>query len=131
MADAPENSLEAFRLALSKGCRGIESDVWLDPAGDPVLHHGPPHKEKRTPVALRELFAACGTDFDLSLDMSPQQQPTHHAPCSTPIRSAPDRPSRQLVRMNDSGPRHRMRHARFRGVASYTAAARSTPTASA
>jgi glycerophosphoryl diester phosphodiesterase len=69
MADAPENTLEAFRLALSKGCRGLESDVWLDAAGVPVLHHGPPHKERRTPVALHELFAACGTDFDLSLDM--------------------------------------------------------------
>ena len=69
MADAPENSLEAFRLALFKGCRGLESDVWLDASGEPVLHHGPPHKESRTPVSLAELFAVCGTDFDLSLDM--------------------------------------------------------------
>jgi glycerophosphoryl diester phosphodiesterase len=69
MADAPENTLEAFGLALSKGCRGLESDVWLDAGGVPVLHHGPPHKERRTPVALSELFAVCGTDFDLSLDM--------------------------------------------------------------
>jgi glycerophosphoryl diester phosphodiesterase len=69
MADAPENTLEAFQLALGKGCRGLESDVWLDPSGVPVLHHGPPHKEKRPPLPLSELFAACGTDFDLSLDM--------------------------------------------------------------
>jgi glycerophosphoryl diester phosphodiesterase len=69
MADAPENTLEAFRLALSKGCRGLESDVWLSPDGEPVLHHGPPHKERTPPLALAELFAQCGTDFDLSLDM--------------------------------------------------------------
>src|SRR2546425_10624785 len=69
MADAPENTLEAFSLALSKGARGIESDVWLSPSGEPVLHHGPPHKEKKKPVSLAELFAACGTDFDLSLDL--------------------------------------------------------------
>jgi glycerophosphoryl diester phosphodiesterase len=69
MADAPENSLEAFQLALSKGARGLESDVWLDADGVPVLHHGPPHKEKKPPLSLAALFAECGTDFDLSLDM--------------------------------------------------------------
>lgn len=69
MADAPENTLEAFQLALSRGVTGLESDVWLNGAGDPVLHHGPPRKEKNRPLALSELFDACGTDFDLSLDM--------------------------------------------------------------
>ncbi len=69
MADAPENSLEAFQLALSKGCPGLESDVWLSPDGEPVLHHGPPDKEKQAPLSLAGLFEACGTDFDLSLDM--------------------------------------------------------------
>lgn len=69
MADAPENTLEAFSLALSRGARGLESDVWLDGSGEPVLHHGPPQKERRPPLRLAELFAGCGTDFDLSLDM--------------------------------------------------------------
>ena len=69
MADAPENTLEAFTLALSRGATGLESDVWLDVSGTPVLHHGPPHKEKKPPLPLAELFARCGTDFDLSLDM--------------------------------------------------------------
>jgi glycerophosphoryl diester phosphodiesterase len=69
MADAPENSLEAFRKALARGATGLESDVWLDPAGNPVLHHGPPHKERTPPLALAELFRECGTSFDLSLDM--------------------------------------------------------------
>lgn len=69
MADAPENSLEAFTLALSRGARGLESDVWLDADGEPVLHHGPPHKQTRAALSLAALFAECGTDFDLSLDM--------------------------------------------------------------
>lgn len=69
MADAPENTLEAFHKALAAGATGIESDVWLNPAGVPVLHHGPPHRETRAPVSLAELFTECGTDFDLSLDL--------------------------------------------------------------
>jgi glycerophosphoryl diester phosphodiesterase len=68
-ADAPDNSLEAFTKALARGARGLESDVWLAPDGQPVLHHGPPHKEREVPLSLEGLFAACGTDYDLSLDM--------------------------------------------------------------
>ncbi len=69
MADAPENTLEAFRKALAAGANGLESDVWLDASGVPVLHHGPPHRERLKPVSLVELFTECGTDFDLSLDL--------------------------------------------------------------
>ena len=69
MADAPENSLAAFRLALSRGPVGLESDVWLDDAGEPVLHHGSPRRLRVHPVALAELFEVCGTGFDLSLDL--------------------------------------------------------------
>lgn len=69
MADAPENTLEAFTKALAAGATGLESDVWLDDAGVPVLHHGPPHKEVRPPLSLAGLFAACGTSYDLSLDL--------------------------------------------------------------
>jgi glycerophosphoryl diester phosphodiesterase len=69
MADAPENSLEAFTKALARGVTGLESDVWLSPAGEPVLHHGPPHLEKAAPLSLAALFHACGTSFDLSLDL--------------------------------------------------------------
>ncbi len=69
MADAPENSLEAFTKALAAGANGLESDVWLDATGEPVLHHGAPHTVRDHPLSLRGLFAACGTDFDLSLDM--------------------------------------------------------------
>jgi glycerophosphoryl diester phosphodiesterase len=69
MADAPENSLEAFTKALARGATGLESDVWLSPSGEPVLHHGPPHLEQETPLPLAGLFQSCGTSFDLSLDL--------------------------------------------------------------
>ena len=39
-ADAPENTLAAFALALRLGATGLESDVWLTVDGVPVLHHG-------------------------------------------------------------------------------------------
>ena len=38
-AHAPENTLEAFRLALRLGATGLESDVWRTRDGIPVLHH--------------------------------------------------------------------------------------------
>jgi glycerophosphoryl diester phosphodiesterase len=66
MADAPENTLVAFRNALEQGANGLESDIWLGSHGEPVLSHGKPGPEA---VELAELFAACGTDFELSLDM--------------------------------------------------------------
>ena len=66
MAERPENSLAAFSHALSLGVSGLESDVWLGPHGEPVLSHGPPAPDA---LDLAELFARCGTDFDLSLDM--------------------------------------------------------------
>ena len=66
MAERPENTLGAFQHALALGVTGLESDVWLGPHGEPVLSHGPPAPDA---VDLAELFTACGTDFDLSLDM--------------------------------------------------------------
>jgi glycerophosphoryl diester phosphodiesterase len=69
MADAPENSLEAFTKALARGATGLESDVWLSRSGEPVLHHGPPHRQQQAPLSLAGLFQACGTSFDLSLDL--------------------------------------------------------------
>jgi glycerophosphoryl diester phosphodiesterase len=77
-AHAPENTLHAFRLALDMGARGIETDVWMTADGVPVLHHGGTHR--RQPIGslraaqsglprLAELYDACGTDLDLSLDL--------------------------------------------------------------
>ncbi len=83
-AHAPENTVPAFRLALEMGARGIESDVWLTADGYPALHHGgrlrrrgrsvPIGALQRTELPtsvplLADLYDACGTDLDLSLDL--------------------------------------------------------------
>jgi glycerophosphoryl diester phosphodiesterase len=83
-AHAPENTLEAFALALRLGATGLESDVWLTADGVPVLDHdgvvrGGLRKRPIGAVAraqlpahiptLADLLAACGGDFQLSLDL--------------------------------------------------------------
>jgi glycerophosphoryl diester phosphodiesterase len=83
-AEAPENTLEAFRLALELGASGLESDVWLTRDLVPVLHHdglvrtGVPRRRigdlDRSALpgsvpALEDLYATLGGRFDLSLDL--------------------------------------------------------------
>lgn len=83
-AHAPASSLEAFRLALRLGASGLESDVWLTADGVPVLDHDGVVRAgwRRRPIAsvrrealppevasVAELYEACGTDFELSLDI--------------------------------------------------------------
>jgi len=80
-ADARENTLEAFRLALELGATGLESDVWLTADGVPVLDHDgltpggvaiTAVERKALPKhvpTLAELYEACGSDFELSLDV--------------------------------------------------------------
>ena len=38
-ADAPENTMAAFRLALEQGADGVELDVWRCGTGEVVVHH--------------------------------------------------------------------------------------------
>lgn len=84
-ADAPENTVEAFRLALREGARGLESDARLSADGEVVLVHGAVAREgwRRKRVAqsradelaqlsvprLADLYAEVGTDYELSLDV--------------------------------------------------------------
>ncbi len=83
-AHAPENTLEAFALALRLGATGLETDAWVTSDGIAVLDHDgvvrkgikrrrisayrrdelPPHIP-----TLDELYAECGSDFDLSIDV--------------------------------------------------------------
>ena len=51
-AYAPENTLEAFQLALRLGATGVETDIWLTRDGVPVLDHdGVVRKNlKRAPI---------------------------------------------------------------------------------
>jgi glycerophosphoryl diester phosphodiesterase len=70
----------AFRLALSMGATGIETDVWMTADGVPVLHHDGSIRRRpigRTPTrdlpswlpTLQDLYDGCGIDFDVSLDL--------------------------------------------------------------
>ncbi|MBO0731059.1 MAG: hypothetical protein J2P57_17515, partial [Acidimicrobiaceae bacterium] len=83
-AEAPENTLEAFSLALRLGATGIESDAWVTSDGCAVLDHDGVVRQRwrRVPIAqvaradlpahvpaLDDLYAACGRDFELSLDL--------------------------------------------------------------
>lgn len=83
-AHAPENTLEAFRLALRLGATGLESDVWLTADGVPVLDHDglvrsglrrrrfADMRRRDLPgsvATLEELYHACGAEFELSLDV--------------------------------------------------------------
>jgi glycerophosphoryl diester phosphodiesterase len=83
-AHAPENTLEAFGLALRLGATGLESDVWCTADGEVVLDHDGVVKfgmrkrligdltKSQLPSnipTLDELFDTCGTDYHLSLDI--------------------------------------------------------------
>lgn len=81
---APENTLEAFQLALRLGATGLESDAWVTADGVVVLDHDGVVRRglRRRPVrevpraalaehipSLGELFDVCGSDYELSLDV--------------------------------------------------------------
>ena len=84
-AYAPENTIEAFTLALKLGASGLESDVWVTADGVAVLDHDGEIRVgrfRKRPIgefrrdelpehipALSDLFDACGTGFHLSLDL--------------------------------------------------------------
>lgn len=83
-ANAPENTLEAFVLAVRLGATGLESDVWLTSDGEAVLDHDGVVRRglRKRPIAdlarsdlpphiptLADLYAEVGTSLDLSLDV--------------------------------------------------------------
>jgi glycerophosphoryl diester phosphodiesterase len=87
-AHAPENTIESFTLALKLGATGLESDVWLTADGVPVLDHDGVVKVglRKRPIGsmsradlpswiptLEDLYATCGTDFELSLDVKDRE----------------------------------------------------------
>jgi glycerophosphoryl diester phosphodiesterase len=83
-SELPENTLPAFRRALERGARGLESDAWLAGDGEVVLVHDERIRRglrrirvtDATAAALREadvprladLYADCGNAFELSVD---------------------------------------------------------------
>lgn len=83
-ANAPENTLESFQLAMRLGATGLESDAWRTADGEVVLDHDGVVRAgiRRRPIAelrraelpahiptLAELYEAVGTDVPLSLDV--------------------------------------------------------------
>ena len=83
-ANAPENTLEAFSLAVRLGATGLESDVWLTRDGEAVLDHDGVVRMglRRRSIAsydradlprhipsLEEVYATVGTHLDISLDV--------------------------------------------------------------
>ncbi|MEY4174941.1 MAG: hypothetical protein RI900_2106 [Actinomycetota bacterium] len=84
-AYAPENTLEAFELALKLGANGLESDVWTTADGEVVLDHDGVVRRsfaRKTPISevrraqlpshiptLADLLDRCGTSYHLSLDL--------------------------------------------------------------
>lgn len=83
-AHAPENTIEAFRLALKLGATGLESDVWVTADGEAVLDHDGVVKVRgrKRPIrevdrralpdhipTLAEMLEACPGPFALSLDL--------------------------------------------------------------
>ncbi len=87
-AHAPENTLEAFALALRLGATGLESDVWLTADGIPVLDHDGVVRAglRRRSIgqlrrdelpahipALTELVDQSGSDYHLSLDLKDER----------------------------------------------------------
>jgi glycerophosphoryl diester phosphodiesterase len=83
-AEARDNTLPSFRRALELGATALESDAWLTAEGTAVLDHdGVVHRGlRRRPISavatadlpshiptLRQLWADCGTGFQLSLDV--------------------------------------------------------------
>lgn len=83
-AHAPENTLEAFSLAVKLGATGIESDVYVTADGEAVLDHdgvvGSFLRKKRIGEVRRselpshiptldELYETVGSDLQLSLDV--------------------------------------------------------------
>jgi glycerophosphoryl diester phosphodiesterase len=90
-AHAPENTLEAFELALRLGASGLESDVWMTADGVAVLDHDGVVKKgvRKRPISefehaqlpahiptLVELLERCGTGYSLSLDLKdPESAP--------------------------------------------------------
>ncbi len=106
-AHAPENTIEAFELALKLGATGLESDVWVTADGVPVLDHDGVLQRgiRRRKVSelrrvelpehiptLADLIDAVGPQVPLSLDV---YDPDAYGPIAEVVRAVGhDLPSR-------------------------------------
>ena len=83
--EEPENTLAAFRRALTAGARGLESDAWLSADGEVVLVHdgtvGKLLRRRKVPEStaeelaefgvprLADVYAELGTVYEFSIDV--------------------------------------------------------------
>ena len=80
----PDNAISTFETALGKGASGLETDVWLSRDGHLMLSHDGVVWQRgvRRPLSavtrqrigaevptLDDLYEACGSDFELSVDL--------------------------------------------------------------
>ena len=87
-AHAPENTLDAFALALKLGANGLETDAWVTRDGVVVLDHDGVVRRRgrarsmsdvdRVDVpahvpTIDEFFVELGVDFELSIDVKDQR----------------------------------------------------------
>ena len=87
-AHAPENTLEAFALALRLGANGLETDMWRTADGHIVLDHdgivkrwGRSRPISEVPLSalpshiptLEKFYEEIGTDFHFSVDVKDEQ----------------------------------------------------------
>lgn len=105
-AHSPENTLEAFALALRLGANGLETDAWLCSDGVVVLDHdgivrrrgrkvpfssiGSQSRPDHVPT-LDELFVHCGTSYHLSIDVKDPVAFTTVVECAQRHGFDPDR----------------------------------------
>ena len=146
-ADGPENTVEAFRRAMANGAGALESDAWVTADGVVVLDHDgvlPGLRRRRIAdversalpahiPSLADLYAAVGTDIDLSLDLRDPAAAgpvveaalaAGHAPerlwlCANEDREAAYawREAHERVRVVDSARRHTMKEGTERRAA--------------
>jgi glycerophosphoryl diester phosphodiesterase len=115
-ANAPENTIEAFELALRLGATGLESDVWLTSDGVAVLDHDGlvGRRPLRRAIAevtstqlpshipsLQEFYELVGSSVDFSLDIKDPDATAEVIACARDV-GAEDRlwlchPDRVLV----------------------------------
>lgn len=109
-ANAPENTLEAFELALKLGANGLESDAWVTADGIAVLDHDGMVRSGLRKRAigqlnraelpshiptLAELYETCGAHYELSIDVKDaaafdavlEVAESYQASCSEPVLS--------------------------------------------
>lgn len=125
MAHGRANELTTFAAALARGASGLETDAWVTGDGQVVLVHDGEVRaaaaRRRTPIShvrrdqlpahvptLAALYAQCGTDFDLAVDVK-DSDVAHRVVEVARAHGAAERLwlfAHEGVRFNDIAPAH-------------------------